>query len=81
MHSNVGLIVFQSFSLAALLSEALRNKAFEANIPFMDKSLKDILQVAKVFSNNLFEFFVSSGHEILFSFLFLSLTYLRCSDY
>lgn len=54
-------LLFSIFrSPVALLAEALRNKALEAKIPYLDTSLKDILQVAKVFSDNLFEFFVSS---------------------
>ena len=42
-----------------LIVQAMRNKAFEMNIPLMDTSLAKVLEVAKSFSNNLFEFFVS----------------------
>jgi len=46
------------FVFTALLVEALRNKAFAVNIPLLDTSLKDIFVFAKIFTDNLFQFFV-----------------------
>ena len=51
-------LIHKYFSYPGLLVEALRNKAFEANIPIMDTSLRKIFSFAKAFSNRLFEFFV-----------------------
>jgi hypothetical protein len=42
----------------AMLAQATANKAFDAQIPLLDISIKDILSVAEVFTNAMFQFFV-----------------------
>ena len=61
-------LCLDNFHLAALLVEALRNKAFEQNIPLMDTSLKDIFKFAKAFNDNLFKFFVSNQSIVIHCF-------------
>jgi hypothetical protein len=41
-----------------MLAQATANKAFDAQIPLLDTSIKDILSVAEVFTNAMFQFFV-----------------------
>lgn len=36
----------------------MRNKAFEVNVPLLDKSFSKVLSVGKVLTEKLFEFFV-----------------------
>lgn len=42
----------------AMLAQATGNKAFEAQIPLLDTSVKSIISIGAVFTNALFEFFV-----------------------
>jgi hypothetical protein len=42
----------------SMLAQATANKAFDAQIPLLDTSIKDILSVAEVFTNAMFQFFV-----------------------
>jgi hypothetical protein len=41
-----------------MLAQATANKAFDAQIPLLDISIKDILSVAEIFTNAMFQFFV-----------------------
>jgi len=42
----------------AMLAQATKNRAFNAEIPLLNISIKDIIGVAEVFTSALFEFFV-----------------------
>ena len=42
-----------------ILAQATNNKAFNANIPLLDTSVKSVIGVASVFTNALFKFFVT----------------------
>jgi hypothetical protein len=42
----------------SMLAQATANKAFDAQIPLLDISIKDILSVAEIFTNAMFQFFV-----------------------
>ena len=44
--------------LDTTLAQATGNKAFDAHIPLLDTSVKDIIDFASVFTSALFEFFV-----------------------
>ena len=42
----------------AMLAQATKNRAFNAEIPLLNISIKDIIGVAELFTSALFEFFV-----------------------
>ena len=42
----------------SMLEQATSNKAFDANIPLLDISMKSVIAQSAVFSNALYEFFV-----------------------
>lgn len=42
----------------SMLMQATSNKAFDANIPLLDTSIRSVIGIASVFTDALFEFFV-----------------------
>lgn len=42
----------------AMLAQATSNKAFDARIPLLDTSIKNVVGISSVFASALFEFFV-----------------------
>lgn len=43
----------------SILADAVGNKAFDAKIPLLDTSFKELLSIGSVFTNAMFEFFVT----------------------
>ena len=66
MHSDILNVHLTCHSLStdmlqivdSMLAQATGNKAFDARIPLLDTSVKNVIGIASVFTSALFEFFV-----------------------